>query len=303
MQTRAVNEGLSRHAKEQISGMLFVLPSFIGFVIFTLIPVIASLVLSFTQWNFLKGWGAVEFNGLANYQRLFKDPWFIQSFKNNLLFTLGTIPVLIVVSLIFAFIINNYVRGAVGVRTTMFIPYICSTVAICTVWMVLLQPNYGPLNNFLRTIGIENPPNWLTSKQTSLISVMIIYVWQNIGYYVVVFIAGLKNIDCEVYEAADIDGANGLNKFLRITVPLVSPTTFFLTTMGIIGSFKVFDHIEVLTQGGPGNSSSVMAFHIYRTAFQNYEMGYSNTLAWALFIMIFIVTVIQWNTQKSFTIE
>lgn len=289
--------------REQISGMLFVLPSFVGFVIFTLIPVIASLILSFTKWNFLKGWNDVSFNGFDKFKRLFTDDWFKVSYLNNIIFTIGTIPILIILGLVCAYIINHYVLGSTGVRCMMFIPYIASVVAVCAVWMVLMQPSYGPVNNLLRKLGVENPPGWLTSTNSSLFSVMVIYIWQNIGYYVVVFMSGLKAIDGEVYEAAEIDGAGGFMKFWYITVPLVSPTTFFLTTMGIIGSFKVFDQISVMTQGGPGNSSSVMAFYIYRVAFENFEMGYASTLAWALFLLIFIVTMIQWRTQKSYSVD
>ena len=289
--------------REQISGMLFVLPSFVGFVIFTFIPVIASLILSFTKWNFLKGWNDVSFNGLDNFKRLFTDDWFKVSYLNNIVFTIGTIPILVILGLVCAYIINHYILGSTGVRCMMFIPYIASVVAVCAVWMVLMQPSYGPVNNLLRKLGVENPPGWLTSTNSSLFSVMVIYIWQNIGYYVVVFMSGLKAIDGEVYEAAEIDGAGGFKKFWYITVPLVSPTTFFLTTMGIIGSFKVFDQISVMTQGGPGNSSSVMAFHIYRVAFENFEMGYASTLAWALFLLIFIVTMIQWRTQKSYSVD
>lgn len=297
-------KGVNRtYMQEQLSGILFVAPSFIGFLVFTLIPVIASLVLSFTEWNFLRGWNAVSFNGLENFKRLFKDDWFLTSYGNNLIFTLGTIPLLIALGLVCAHIVNTYVKAPVAVRVMMFIPYIASVVAISTVWMVLFQPSYGPINNFLMAIGIKQPPGWLTSTKTALLSIMIVYVWQNIGYYLVVFMSGLKAIDFAVYEAASIDGASGVQKFFYITVPLISPTTFFLTTMGIIGSFKVFDQISVMTNGGPGNASSVMAFYIYRTAFENFEMGYANTLAWALFVLIFLVTMIQWRAQKSFAVE
>ena len=147
---------------------------------------------------------------------------------------------------------------------------------------------------------MQNPPKWLADLKWSLPSVMIIYIWQNVGYYAVVFLAGLKGISKELYEAAAIDGAGPVRQFFSVTVPLIRPTTFFLVTMGIIGSFKVFDHISVLTQGGPGSSSSVMAYYVYRKAFEEYDMGYANTLAWALFVLIFAVTLIQFRLQKSF---
>lgn len=289
--------------KEFLVGMGFILPSLIGFLIFTLIPVIISLFLSFTNWNFMEGWGAIKFNGLSNYIRLFSDEWFLNSYKNNIIFTAVTVPVLIALGLVMANIINKYMFGGGAVRTMIFIPYIASVVAVCAVWMVLLQPSYGPVNQFLSLIGIKNPPGWLADFKWSLPSIMIIYVWQQVGYYSIVFLSGLKGISEDVYEAAKVDGASAVRQFFSITIPLISPTTFFLTIMGIIGSFKVFDQISVLTQGGPGSSSSVMAYYVYRTAFEYFDMGYANTLAWALFVLVFLVTLVQWKMQAKFSNE
>lgn len=289
--------------KEFCVGIAFILPGLMGFLIFVLLPVIASLGLSFTKWNFMEGFDAIKFTGFENYKQLVNDEWFINSFKNNIIFTLVTIPMLIVLGLVVANIVNKHIFGGGIVRIMLFIPYIASVVAACTVWMVLLQPSYGPVNQFLMTLGIDNPPRWLSDTKWALPSIMVIYIWQQLGYYVIVFISGLKGIPHDVYEAAQIDGASNFKQFFYVTVPLISPTTFFLTTMGIIGSFKVFDHISVLTQGGPGSSSSVMAFYIYRAAFEQHKTGYANTLAWALFVLIFIVTIVQWKLQDKFTIE
>ncbi|MBD9077370.1 MAG: sugar ABC transporter permease [Clostridium sp.] len=283
--------------------MGFILPSLLGFLIFTFIPVVISLCLSFTSWNFMEGIEGIKFNGLANYIRLFSDEWFLNSYKNNIIFTAVTVPVLIALGLVMATIINKYIYGGGVVRTMIFIPYIASVVAVCTVWMVLLQPSYGPVNEFFRSIGIANPPGWLADFKWSLPSIMVIYVWQQVGYYSIVFLAGLKGLPEDVYEAAKVDGASSIRQFFSLTVPLISPTTFFLTIMGIIGSFKVFDQISVLTQGGPGSSSSVMAYYVYRTAFDYFEMGYANTLAWALFVLVFIVTLVQWKMQAKFSNE
>ncbi len=289
--------------KEFLVGMGFILPSLLGFVVFTFIPVIISLVLSFSSWNFMQGWGAIKFNGLSNYIRLFSDEWFLNSYKNNILFTAVTVPVLIGLGLVMANIINKYIYGGGAVRTMIFIPYIASVVAVCTVWMVLLQPSYGPVNQALTALGVKNPPGWLADFKWSLPSIMIIYIWQQVGYYSIVFLAGLKGLPEDVYEAAKVDGASPIRQFFSITIPLISPTTFFLTIMGIIGSFKVFDQISVLTQGGPGSSSSVMAYYLYRTAFDYFDMGYANTLAWALFVLVFLVTLIQWKLQDRFENE
>lgn len=292
-----------RTQKEFLVGMGFILPSLCGFIVFTFIPVLISLFLSFTKWNFMEGWSAIKFTGLTNYIRLFTDEWFLNSYKNNILFTAITVPVLIALGMVMASVLNKYIWGGSIVRTMIFIPYIASVVAVCAVWMVLLQPNYGPVNQFLRMIGIENPPGWLADFKWSLPSIMIIYIWQQVGYYSIVFLAGLKGVPEDVYEAARVDGASSIRQFFSITIPLISPTTFFLTIMGIIGSFKVFDQISVLTQGGPGSSSSVMAYYVYRTAFDYYEMGYANTLAWALFVLVFVVTLIQWKLQDRFAVE
>ena len=296
-------KGSKKARKDFFTGMGFILPSLMGFLIFTFIPVVISLCLSFTSWNFMEGIEGIKFNGLANYIRLFSDEWFLNSYKNNIIFTAVTVPVLIALGLVMATIINKYIYGGGVVRTMIFIPYIASVVAVCTVWMVLLQPSYGPVNEFLRSIGISNPPGWLADFKWSLPSIMIIYVWQQVGYYSIVFLAGLKGLPEDVYEAAKVDGASSIRQFFSLTVPLISPTTFFLTIMGIIGSFKVFDQISVLTQGGPGSSSSVMAYYVYRTAFDYIEMGYANTLAWALFVLVFIVTLVQWKMQAKFSNE
>lgn len=299
-----MNKKSSRAArKEFLVGMGFILPSLLGFLVFTFIPVIISFVLSFSNWNFMQGWGAIKFNGLSNYFRLFSDEWFLNSYKNNILFTAVTVPVLIGLGLVMASIINKYIYGGAAVRTMIFIPYIASVVSVCTVWMVLLQPSYGPVNQALKAFGVENPPGWLADFKWSLPSIMIIYIWQQVGYYSIVFLAGLKGLPEDVYEAAKVDGASPVRQFFSITIPLISPTTFFLTIMGIIGSFKVFDQISVLTQGGPGSSSSVMAYYVYRTAFDYFDMGYANTLAWALFVLVFLVTLIQWKLQDRFENE
>ncbi len=289
--------------KEQVTGFLFILPGFVGFIAFILIPVAMSLGLSFTEWNFLKGWDGIHFNGLNNYMKLFSDSWFTRSLVNNLLYTGVTIPVLLILGLITAEIINHHCYMGNLIRVLIFIPYIASIVAVCTVWQVMLQPSYGPVNQFLMSLGIENPPRWLVDQKWAIWAIIFINIWTQLGYYVAVYMSGLRNVSRDLYEAAQIDGAGGIQQFWYITIPMVKPTTFFLATMGIINSFKVFDVVSVLTQGGPGNSTSVMAYYIYKTAFQEFKMGYACALAWALFVIIFLVTVFQWKFQSSFSNE
>lgn len=287
--------------KDTIIAWLFILPGFLGFLIFVFLPFVISFVLSFTRWNFLEGLGAINFTGLENYLRLPNDTWFVDSFRNNMIFTFGTVPILLMVGLIMASIIDRYIKLGGVVKFLVFIPYIASVVAVASVWMMLFEPTNGPINQLLMAIGIENTPGWLTSSQWALPAIMIVYIWQQLGYFIIVFVSGLKSIPDEVYEAADMDGAGPIRKFFNITLPMSSPTIFFLGTMGIIGSFKVFDHVAVMTQGGPGSSSSVMAYYIYRAAFQNFDTGYSNTLAWALFGVVLVITLIGQRVQQKYT--
>lgn len=285
------------------TGLLFILPGFLGFLLFVFIPFVMSFFLSFTQWNFLEGVEAIQFNGIDNYLRLFEDEWFMNSFWNNIIFTLVSVPILLLLGLIMAAIIDRYIKYGGFVKVLVFIPYIASVVAVATVWMMLFEPTQGPINQTLMSLGVENVPGWLTSFTWSLPSIMIVYIWQQLGYFIIVFTSGLKSIPEEIYEAADIDGAGSIRKFFSVTVPMSAPTIFFLGTMGIIGTFKVFDHIAVMTQGGPGSSSSLMAYYIYRAAFQNFETGYSNTLAWALFGVIFLVTIFGQRLQKKYVAD
>ena len=215
--------------KETLTGICFVLPGLIGFIIFILIPVIMSLGISFTEWNFLKGWDSIKFTGLRNYLKLFKDDWFVVSLRNNILFTAVTVPCLLILGLVMADLINRHTYGGSAIRVMIFIPYIASVVAVCTVWQVMLQPSYGPINEFLRTIGIENPPKWLVDEHWALIAIMLINIWSQVGYYVAVYMSGLKNVPADLYEAAEIDGASQFTIFWKIVLPLGKP---ILVTMG-----------------------------------------------------------------------
>ncbi len=178
-------------------------------------------------------------------------------------------------------------------------PYISSVVAIAVVWQVLFHPSQGPINQVLMTFGIENPPTWISDPNFALISLMIIHTWISIGFSLIVYIAGLQSIPKELYEAADIDGANSWYKFRNITFPLISPTSFFLLITGIIASFKVFDLIAVLTEGGPLNSTTMLVWHLYERAFLDLDVGYASAIAVVLFLFVFSITIIQWIGQKK----
>ncbi len=289
--------------KEDMAGYLFILPSYLGFLVFVLFPVLFSLFLSFTSWNFISGLDSIEFVGLKNFARLFRDEWFIDSMRNTLVYAFTTVPIGLAIALVLAAVINKYVFAPNLAKMLLFLPYISSIVAISVVWMVILHPTYGPVNSMLLSMGVENPPRWFVDINWALPSIIIMSIWRQLGYMVLVYVAGLKAISDELYEAADIDGANPVQKFFKVTIPMVSPATFFLLIMGMIQSFRVFDEISVITQGGPARATTVLAFYMYRTAFEYYEMGYASAITWAMFILIFAVTLVQWRGQKRFTVD
>ncbi len=225
-----------RHAMrrtETLAGFLFVSPMLIGVAIFMLIPIIATFVLGFAEWNFFIGFHGFEWAGTSNFSRLLHDEVFIQSLVNNLIFLL-VVPVYMIISLILAVLIDRYVFMKNYFKVAYFMPYLATTVAVAVVWRVLFQPSYGPVNSFLKSIGIAHPPGWLADPDFALISMMMVSVWISIGFNMVVYIAGLQSIPRDLYESADIDGASAWKKFSRITLPMLSPTSFFLMVSGLI---------------------------------------------------------------------
>jgi multiple sugar transport system permease protein len=284
--------------KETVMGYLFVGPTLIALSVFAVLPILATIILSFTEWNFIAGLDKVKFTGLDNFERLFHDPIFLDSMKNNAVLML-VIPIALLVSMMLAVIINKYVYMKDLFKIIYFMPYISSIVAVAIVFQVLFHPSLGPINQALMAMGIENPPKWLADTNFALYSVMLIQIWVSIGFNLIIYIAGLQSIPPDLYEAADIDGASGWQKLMKITLPMLSPTTFFLLVTGIISSFKIFDLIWVLTGGGPANSTSVMVTYLYETAFVNLKTGYASSMGIMLLLTTLAITMIQWVAQKK----
>lgn len=284
--------------KESWAGLLFVSPMLIGVTIMTLLPILATLILSFADWNFIAGLNGFKWVGMANFEKLVSDATFIKSLKNNAIFML-TVPIYMVISLTLAILVDKHVFAKDFFKVVFFLPYISSVVAVAIVWQALFHPSAGPVNQTLMTLGIDNPPKWIADTDFALISVMMISVWISIGYNMIVYLAGLQSIPKDLYEAANIDGASGWSKFWRITLPLLSPTTFFLMVTGIIYTFKVFELIAVLTKGGPAQSTSVIVWYLYETAFLNLKVGYASSMALILFVIVLLITLLQWFGQKK----
>ncbi|CAH0118977.1 Lactose transport system permease protein LacF [Paenibacillus sp. CECT 9249] len=282
--------------RNRLVGYGFLLPNLIGFAVFILFPVLASFFMSFTDWN---GFGQMKFTGFANYIRLWSDETFRISFVNSLIMTFVTVPVTLFLAILAAVALNKGVKGLKLFRTAMFLPHITATIAVAVIWQLLFNPTMGPINSFLRAVGIEQPPGWFASADWALVSVIIVNIWHSVGYYMVLYLAGLQGIPSDLYEAAEIDGAGKASQFRNITLPMLSPVIFFTVIIGIINSFKVFDMVFVLTQGGPGRATHVLVFDIYNTAFQRYQYGYASAMAYVLFILILIITWIQFRGQKK----
>lgn len=287
---------LKLSTRETIAAYLFLLPNLIGFLVFTVFAVIASAGISLTNWDLLS---PAQFVGLANYQQLLtNDPLFRTVVLNTLYFTFVSVPLAIVISLALALALNQGIRGVTIFRIAYFLPVVTATVVVAMIWRWFYNPDFGILNYVLYELGIDNPPNWLANRTWAMPAVIIIAVWKQIGYNMVIFLAGLQAIPTTLYEAAAIDGAGRWQRFRHITLPLLTPTSFFILVVSIIGSLQVFDAVLILTEGGPANATRTIVYHIWQEAFVFLEMGYAAAVAWLLFFMIFLFTLLQWRLQK-----
>lgn len=295
---RAPRRRMGLRLRNTLVGWSFILPNFLGFALLTLVPVITLFYMAFTNWNVF---GQAKWTGLANFKRLLGDTMFQKSFVNTLYYSAMHIPLTFAVSLGLALLLNNKLRGVAFFRTAAFFPYITSIVAIALVWNLMFSPDFGPINQVLRFFGVSNPPGWLTSANWSMPAVAIVGTWRDMGYYMILFLAGLQTVPRSLHEAARMDGAGAWQRFWNITMPCLRPTTFFVTVMLTINSFKIFDLILVMTNGGPGISTMVLSQFIYRKGFQENQFGYASAASIVLFLLCIVVTVIQffWNKRRN----
>ena len=276
----------------------FILPNLIGFFVFTFVPIIFSLFLSFCEWN---SGGDIKFVGLQNFIYMFTEcKSFVTSLVNTLYFTVGTVPVVLILSLGLAILMNKPLKGKVFFRSVLFFPYVASLVAIAVVWMALFNPDMGPINSFLMALGIDNPPRWAASTTWAMPTIIGLTVWKSMGYYMIVYLAALQGVPGDLYEAAALDGANKWQQFKNVTWPSVMPTTFYILILSLVGAFKSYDTMYVTTQGGPGEATKVLAYHIYNTAFTSFKFGYASALAMILFVIVLTITLIQFKCEKKF---
>jgi len=268
-------------------GYSFLAPDFIGLVVFFIIPCILAFIISFHKWNAV---GPMEYIGASNYRRLWEDPYFTKTFLVTLKYTLMFVPLNFIFALALAHLVKKKIPGISLFRTIYFVPTAISLVAVSIIWRYMFQP-YGLINSILEFFGISKQP-WLGSRNQALYGVLIVSLYMSIGYYMVIFLAGLNDIPEQYYEAARIDGASSWHLFLHVTLPLLKSTTFFVLLMSTLQSFQVFDQIYVLTGGGPAYTSSTSVFYMYQNAFQYYNFGYSSSIAVILFIILFSISFV-----------
>jgi len=276
--------------REHITGWGFLLPALAVVGIFTLIPIAFSLWLSFYRWDMMRP--NRLFIGLDNYERMLRDDRFWGAVQNTLLYVALTVPTSIVLAFGAALLLNTRLQGRAVFRTAFFAPVVTSTVALSLVWSWIYHPELGLLNGLVTTLGGDRI-GWLREPSIALISIGIMSIWKNVGYVMVLFLAGLQQIPRDLYGAAMVDGAGGWQMHRDVTLPMLRPTLFFIVVTSTIDATQVFTQIDVMTQGGPAQSTEVLVYYLYFRAFRSFEMGYASTIAWALFFIVIILTLVQ----------
>jgi len=296
--TGAAKNTNNRKIKNTVTAYSFIAPNLVGFSIFTLIPMCFALALGFMNWNLATN--TFSFVGLANFARMRTDHLFWPSLRNTLYFTVVSVPLTLIFSLSLALLLNNKIRGRAIFRSLMFFPHVASLIAMAAVWNQIFHPSWGPVTQFLQFLGMSEIPRW-TITPWVIPNIILFTAWRNMGYFMIIYLAGLQSIPQELYEAAAIDGANAWYKFRYITLPQLRFVTFFVSVLLTIMSFRVFDQVIMITNTEqPGSGSSMLVVHIFRIAFLNWDMGYASALALVLLGLVLTITIIQFAMQKRF---
>lgn len=274
--------------------LLFLLPGLGGLLVFTILPILASFVLAFYSWDLLT---PPQFVGLQNYVDLFGDKEFWAALSHTLGFIAGYLPLVVIAGLGMALAMNTALRGIGFLRTLFFFPVVSSWVAVALLWSWLFNPKYGLINYLLSLVGIAGP-GWLYDPAWAMPAIIVTSVWKDLGFVLVLFLAGLQAIPGDYLEAAALDGAGRVAQFRYVTLPLLAPTTFFVLIISLINSFQVFDQVWVMTEGGPAGATTVLVERIVRHAFSYGEMGYAAALSWVLFFLVFGATLVQFRVQR-----
>ena len=277
--------------KQAFAGYIFILPAIVGTLIFIIIPIFCSFGLSFTKWDLLN---SIDFVGLDNYKKIFTEPVLVKILINTFVYAISVTVLGVIIPLVLAYILNCKIRGSEFFKTAYFLPFVTPMIVIGVIWEWIFDPNIGILNNVLH-LHI----NWLYDTNFAMPALIIVSVWKLIGYNMVIFLSGFSTMNNELLEASKIDGANEYETFRFISVPLLSPTIFFVVIITAISSFQVFDLIYVMTQGGPLDSTNVLVYSIYKNAFEYFNVGKASALAYVLFAIVLILTLFQWKIRKK----
>lgn len=283
--------------KEWGWAFLFIAPAFLGVFLFILIPVVASFFISFCRWDLIS---PAKFVGFQNYIDIFNEPLFYKVLETTFFYSFFTASGGVVLPLFLAVLLNKKIKGANFYKLAIFIPYVTPMIVCAIVWEWLYDPNYSIIN---WALGLSHQLNWLYDKNIALWALIIASIWKNIGYNMLLFFAALQNIPESYTEAAEIDGAGSVSRFFLITLPLLTPTIFFVLIMTIVGSFQIFDMVYLMTGGGPENSTMVMVYWMYKNAFELFKFGKASAIAYILFLIILGLTFIQWKTRKKWVLN
>jgi multiple sugar transport system permease protein len=285
---------LSRRAKDNLAGLVFVGPQLIGMLAFVIGPMLYAIGLSLYRWDLLS---PPTFVGLGNYAEMVQNETFWKVMRNTSYYTIGYM-LLNIVSALGAALALNRIRGRVFFRTLFFMPVVTSAIAVSLIWLWMLNPQFGVVNTFLRGLGIAEPPRWFASTAWAMPGVILMSAWWNLGYNMVILLAGLQSIPESLYEAAMLDGASHTQRFTNVTLPMLTPTLFFVVVVTFIGSFQVFDQIFIMTNGGPADATRVMVMYIYSLGFQRFDMGLAAAVAMVLFVILLAMTLVQFRLQR-----
>ncbi|MDQ6795341.1 MAG: sugar ABC transporter permease [Chloroflexota bacterium] len=283
--------------REAATGYLFILPVFVGFLLFVLGPVIAAVALSLTRYDLIT---PPTFVGLSNYQRMFADPRLLTTYANTVIYVIAAVVLMNVLGLGLAVLLNRHLPFGLRslLRSAYFFPSLVGLAYVSIIWQALFQPDVGVMNYYLTELGGPRIP-WSSSTAWAIPSVVIVDVWKNVGFGMLIFLAALQDVPKEIVEAAQVDGASPWSVFRRVTIPMISPAIFFNVTLTIVGAFQIFESIVVLTGGGPADASRSVVMYIYEQAFQNFRIGYGSAIAVTLFVIIMVVTIIQFRLRRS----
>ncbi len=292
--------GMTLKQRRTLEGLSFITPNFIGFFVLILIPVLFTFWLCFNKWD---GYTPMEFVALDNFKYIFTHKIFQEAVVKTLIFTACSVVITLLLALGLAVLINQKLAGIGIFRTAIFFPYVASVVAVAAVWQMLFQKDMGLINEMLRFFGVADVPGWFATTKWALPGVIIVNIWKNMGYYMIIYLAALQDVPTSLVEAGMIDGASAWQRFWKIKWPLLGNATFFVVMMLTINSFKSFDLIYALTEGGPGTATTLLSQYIYNQSFVSWDYGRASAAAMVLFAIVAVITLIQFRLEKKFSNE